>query len=96
LLIRFINLPLKGYLPTHGKIIAKFTKFEIVGDDTIINYLGPNLVHAISQINDIGVEPANNDGQNGLVAVDLQIPNGLSESTSCTLLLILKKCLAID
>lgn len=63
---------------TDGKAIAKITKIEIAGDEsTITNYLGSDLAHAIGDIDVLWVDPADNDDQNGIVAVDLQTPNGV-------------------
>lgn len=63
---------------TDGKAIAKITKIEIAGDEnTITNYLGSDLAHAIGDIDVVWVDPADNDDQNGIIAVDLQTPNGV-------------------
>ena len=51
---------------------------EIAGDeDTIEKYLGCDFAHAIGDIDVVWVDPANNDGQNGIVAVHLQTPSGV-------------------
>jgi len=74
----FIQWLSQDHPSTDGKAIAKITKIEIAGDETTITkYLGSDLAHAIGDIEVIWVNPADNDGQNGIVAVDLETPNGV-------------------
>lgn len=74
----FIQWLSQDHPSTDGKAIAKITKIEIAGDeDTITKYLGSDLAHAIGDIEVVWVNPADNDGQNGIVAVDLETPNGV-------------------
>jgi hypothetical protein len=61
-----------------GKAVAKIVKIEIAGNEsTITNYLNSDLAHAIGDIEVVWIVPADNDGQNGIVAVELETPNGI-------------------
>ncbi len=64
---------------TDGKAVATIVKVEIAGDEaTITNYLGSNTAQALGD--NVEVEwltPADNDGENGIVAVHLNTPNGV-------------------
>jgi hypothetical protein len=74
----FIQWLSQDHPSTDGKATAKITKIEIAGDEaTITNYLGSDLAHAIGDINVVWLDPADNDGQNGIVAVDLETPAGV-------------------
>ena len=64
---------------TDGKAMAKIVKVEIAGDEkTIQNWIGSDLQNALGEEVQIEwVDPATNDGENGLVAVHLLTANGL-------------------
>ncbi|MBI3429260.1 MAG: VOC family protein [Actinobacteria bacterium] len=63
---------------TDGKAQAEILKFEIAGDEkTITNYLGTDLSTAIGEIEVEWSEPADSDGNNGIIAVHLETPNGV-------------------
>jgi len=63
---------------TDGKAVSKITKLEIAGDkNALTNWVGSDLQKVIgSDIEVIWVDPANNDGEEGIVAVYLQTPSG--------------------
>ena len=61
-----------------GKPHAKIVKIEIAGDEARIeDYLGCDFTQAIGTIEVVWVDPAQNDGENGIVAVHLQTPGGV-------------------
>ena len=63
---------------TDGKAQAKIMKIEIAGDEkTITNYLGTDLKQAIGDIEVEWSEPSDSDGNNGIIAVHLETPNGV-------------------
>ena len=63
---------------TDGKAVSKITKLEIAGDkNALTNWVGSDLQKVIgSDIEIIWVDPAKNDGEEGIVAVYLQTPSG--------------------
>ena len=63
---------------TDGKAVSKITKLEIAGDkNALTNWVGSDLQKVIgSDIEVIWVDPENNDGEEGIVAVYLQTPSG--------------------
>jgi hypothetical protein len=63
---------------TDGKAVATITKVEIAGDEkTIAEWLGSNAQQAMGDnIEVIWLSPADNDGENGIVAVHLKTPSG--------------------
>ena len=63
---------------TDGKAVSKITKLEIAGDKSALtNWVGSDLQKVIgSDIEVIWVDPAKNDGEEGIVAVYLQTPSG--------------------
>jgi hypothetical protein len=61
-----------------GKAHAKIIKIEIAGHEkTITNYLGSDIVHAIGEIEVLWSEPSETDGNNGIIAIHLETPNGV-------------------
>jgi hypothetical protein len=64
---------------TDGKAVATIVKVEIAGDEaTITNYLGSNTAQALGDNVEVEwLSPADNDGENGIVAVHLNTPNGV-------------------
>ena len=64
---------------TDGKAVATITKVEIAGDEkTIAEWLGSNAQQAMGDnIEVVWLSPADNDGENGIVAVHLSTPNGV-------------------
>ena len=54
-------------------------KVEIAGDEaTITNYLGSNTAKALGDdVEVVWLSPADNDGENGIVAVHLMTPSGV-------------------
>lgn len=61
-----------------GTAHAKITQIEIAGDEkTITNYLGTDLVQAIGDIEVLWSEPSDSDGNNGIIAIHLETPNGV-------------------
>ena len=64
---------------TDGKAVATITKVEIAGDEkTIAAWLGSNAQQAMGDnIEVIWLSPADNDGENGIVAVHLMTPKGV-------------------
>mgnify|MGYP003703973173 FL=1 len=63
---------------TDGKPVSKITKIEIAGDkNALTNWVGSDLQKVIgSDIEVVWVDPAANDGEEGIVAVYLQTPSG--------------------
>ena len=63
---------------TDGKPVSKITKLEIAGDkNALTNWVGSDLQKVIgSDIEVVWVDPAANDGEEGIVAVYLQTPTG--------------------
>ena len=64
---------------TDGKAVAKIVKVEIAGDEkTITDWLGSDTVKAIgADVEVVWVSAAENDGDNGIVAVHLTTPSGV-------------------
>ena len=64
---------------TDGKAVAKIVKVEIAGDEkTITEWLGSDAAAALgSNVEVLWLSPAENDGENGIVAVHLEIPSGV-------------------
>ena len=64
---------------TDGKAIAKIVKIEIAGDEeTISKYLGSDTAKALGDnVEVVWLSPADNDGENGIVAVHLESPSGV-------------------
>ena len=64
---------------TDGKAVAKIVKVEIAGDEkTITDWLGSDTAKAIGvDVEVIWVSAAENDGDNGIVAVHLSTPSGV-------------------
>jgi hypothetical protein len=74
----FIQWLSQDHPSSDGKPRAKIVKIEIAGDEkSIENYCGCGMVDAVGDIEVVWVDRANNDGENGLVAVHLQTPNGV-------------------
>ena len=71
---------IKNHHPsTDGKAVAKIVKFEIAGDESAISeWLGSEVKAAIGsgiQVEWVSVD--SNDGDSGIVAVELETPNGI-------------------
>ena len=64
---------------TDGKAVAKIVKVEIAGDEKrITDWLGSDTAKAIGpDVEVIWVSAAENDGDNGIVAVHLSTPSGV-------------------
>ena len=64
---------------TDGKAVATIVKVEIAGDEaTITNYLGSDTAKALGDnVEVVWLSPADNDGENGIVAVHLNTPRGV-------------------
>jgi len=64
---------------TDGKAVATIVKVEIAGDEaTITNYLGSDTAKALGDnVEVVWLSPADNDGENGIVAVHLSTPSGI-------------------
>ncbi len=64
---------------TDGKAVAKIVKVEIAGDEkTITDWLGSDAAAALGDnVEVIWLSPAENDGENGIVAVHLETPSGV-------------------
>ena len=64
---------------TDGKAVATIVKVEIAGDEaTITNYLGSDTAKALGDnVEVVWLSPADNDGENGIVAVHLMTPSGI-------------------
>ena len=70
---------IKNHHPsTDGKAVAKITKIEIAGDEsTIVEWLGSEVKSAIgSGIEIEWVSADTNDGDNGIVAVEIETSSG--------------------
>ena len=71
---------IKNHHPsTDGKTVAKIVKIEITGDETTISdWLGSDVKSAIgSGIEVEWLNPAENEGETGIIAVHLSTPNGI-------------------
>ena len=75
----FIEWLSQDHPSTDGKATAKIVKVEIAGDEsTIATWLGSDLEKAIGEsVEVIWIDPSDNDGDNGIVAVHLETPNGV-------------------
>lgn len=64
---------------TDGKAVATIVKVEIAGDEkTITDWLGSDAATALGDNVEVEwLSPADNDGENGIVAVHLNTPNGV-------------------
>ena len=64
---------------TDGKAVSKIIKVEIAGDEkTITEWLGSDAAQALGDnVEVVWLSPADNDGDNGIVAVHLETPNGV-------------------
>jgi hypothetical protein len=64
---------------TDGKAVATILKVEIAGDEkTITDWLGSDAAAALgSNVEVVWLSPAENEGENGIVAVHLNTPNGV-------------------
>jgi hypothetical protein len=64
---------------TDGKAVATIVKVEIAGDEkTITDWLGSDAAAALgSNVEVVWLSPADNEGENGIVAVHLSTPNGV-------------------
>ena len=64
---------------TDGKAVATIVKVEIAGDEkTIAEWLGSDAAAALGDNVEVQwISPADNDGENGIVAVHLSTPNGV-------------------
>ena len=75
----FIEWLSQDHPSNDGKAIAKIVKVEIAGDEsTIATWLGSDLEKAVGEnVEVIWIDPSDNDGENGIVAVHLETPNGV-------------------
>ena len=75
----FIEWTENHHPSTDGKAVATIVKVEIAGDEaTITNYLGSDTAAALgSNVEVEWLSPHDNDGENGIVAVHLNTPNGV-------------------
>lgn len=75
----FIEWTENHHPSTDGKAVATIVKVEIAGDEaTITNYLGSDTEAALgSNVEVEWLSPADNDGENGIVAVHLSTPTGV-------------------
>jgi hypothetical protein len=74
----FIQWLSKDHPSSDGKSHAKIVKIEVAGDEKDIKeYCGCDMAHAVDDIEVVWVDPADNDGENGIIAVHLQTPNGV-------------------
>jgi catechol 2,3-dioxygenase-like lactoylglutathione lyase family enzyme len=74
----FIQWLSQDHPSADGKPHAKIVKIEIAGDEkSIEEYCGCGMAQAVGDIEVVWVDPKNNDGENGIVAVHLQTPNGV-------------------
>ena len=75
----FIEWTENHHPSTDGKAVATIVKVEIAGDEaTITNYLGSDTAAALgSNVEVVWLSPAENDGENGIVAVHLSTPTGV-------------------
>jgi hypothetical protein len=63
---------------TDGKAVAEIFKIEIAADEkTIEEWLGSDLSKAFDGVEIEWADKKSNDGQTGLVAVHLSMPNGV-------------------
>ena len=64
---------------TDGKAVSKIIKVEIAGDEkTITDWLGSDAAQALGDnVEVVWLSPADNDGDNGIVAVHLETPSGV-------------------
>lgn len=64
---------------TDGKAVATIVKVEIAGDEkTITDWLGSDAAAALgSNVEVVWLSPAENEGENGIVAVHLSTPSGV-------------------
>ena len=64
---------------TDGKAVATIVKVEIAGDEaTITSYLGSDTAKALGDnVEVVWLSPADNDGENGIVAVHLNTLSGV-------------------
>lgn len=64
---------------TDGKAVATIVKVEIAGDEkTITDWLGSDAATALGDNVEVEwLSPVDNDGENGIVAVHLNTPNGV-------------------
>ena len=64
---------------TDGKAVATIVKIEIAGDEeTISNWLGSDTAQALGDnVEVMWLTPADNEGENGIVAVHLSTPSGV-------------------
>jgi hypothetical protein len=64
---------------TDGKAVATIVKVEIAGDEvTITNYLESDMANALGDNVEVEwLSPADNEGENGIVAVHFSTPNGV-------------------
>jgi hypothetical protein len=74
----FIKWLTLAHPSTDGKAVSKISKIEIAGDKkSLTEWVGSDLEKVIgSDIEIIWVDPASNDGEEGIVAVYLQTPAG--------------------
>ena len=74
----FIKWLTLNHPSTDGKAVSKISKIEIAGDkSSLTNWVGSDLQKAIgSDIEVVWIDPAKNDGEEGIVAVYLQTPSG--------------------
>jgi len=71
---------IKNHHPsTDGKAVATIVKIEIAGDEeTISNWLGSDTAQALgANVEVMWLTPADNEGENGIVAVHLSTPSGV-------------------
>ena len=75
----FIQWLTLAHPSTDGKAISKIVKVEIAGDEKVIaEWIGSDLEKAIgSDIEVVWVNPSENDGDSGIVAVHLATPTGV-------------------
>ncbi|MDO8646023.1 MAG: VOC family protein [Candidatus Planktophila sp.] len=75
----FIEWTENHHPSTDGKAVAKILKVEIAGDEkTITDWLGSDAAAALgSNVEVVWLSPADNDGENGIVAVHLSTPTGV-------------------
>ena len=74
----FIQWLSQDHPSSDGKPHAKIVKIEIAGNEkSIEEYCGCDMAHTVGDIEVVWVDPANNDGESGIIAVHLQTPNGV-------------------
>jgi len=78
-LLFFIEWVENHHPSTDGKAVAKIVKVEIAGyEKTITDWLGSDTAKAIGpDVEVVWVSAAENDGDNGIVAVHLSTPSGV-------------------